>query len=309
MQIIRHLDALNSSLSGGAVSIGNFDGVHLGHAHIARQLAAQAKQYGGPAIVFTFDPHPIHLLRPEEILPPLTWTDRKAQLLAEQGVDILLAYPTDAALLALSPHDFFAQIVLGRLAPRGMVEGDNFRFGRGRAGDMALLRKLTAENGLDLDVISAVQFENSPVSSTRIRQLLSEGAIQAAAELLTQPYRLRGIVAHGAGRGGPLGFPTANLEALDTLLPAPGVYAGRGFRQEKVWPAAIHIGPNPTFADATSKVEVHLIGCDETLYGSRLEVDFLTRLRDIERFSDAAALKRQLALDVEKTRCVAAGDV
>ena len=308
MQIIRHLDALNSSLSGGAVSIGNFDGVHLGHAHIVGQLVARARQYGGPAIVFTFDPHPIHLLRPEEVPSPLTSTDRKAQLLAEQGVDILLTYPTDAALLALNPHDFFEQIVLGRLAPRGMVEGDNFRFGCDRAGDIALLRELTAEHGLDLDVVSAVQFENSPVSSTRIRKLLSEGAIQSATKLLTQPYRLRGIVAHGAGRGGPLGFPTANLEALETLLPGAGVYAGRGFWQKNAWPAAIHIGPNPTFADATSKVEVHLIGCDETLYGSRLEVDFLTRLRDIERFSDAAALKRQLALDVEKTRCAAAGD-
>ena len=304
MQIIRHVDALNASLSGGALSIGNFDGVHRGHAEIVKQVVARAKQYGGPAIIFTFDPHPVRLLRPDEVPPPLTWTERKAAILESHGVDILFAYPTDPNLLNLSPADFFKTLVLSRLGVRGLVEGENFRFGVGRSGNVALLRKLTATNGIDLDIIAPVQFDGIPVSSSRIRQLVASGAVDIAGQLLTQPYRLRGMVTHGAGRGGLTGFPTANLEAIDTILPASGVYAGRGFCGGKTWPAAIHIGPNPTFSETKGKIEVHLIGCNESLYGSTLEVDFSTRLRDIETFADVNALCKQLALDVEKVQNV-----
>ena len=304
MQIIRHVDALDTSLCGGALSIGNFDGVHRGHAEIVKQVVARAKQYGGPAIIFTFDPHPVRLLRPDEVPPPLTWTERKAAILQSHGIDILFAYPTDRSLLALSPVDFFEKVVLGRLAVRGLVEGDNFCFGSGRSGNVTLLRELTSANGIDLDIVAPVQFDGSPVSSSRIRQLVAAGAVDVASQLLTQPYRLRGMVTHGAGRGGLTGFPTANLEAIDTILPASGVYAGRGFCGEETWPAAIHIGPNPTFSEAKGKVEVHLIGCNESLYGFTLEVDFSKRLRDIETFADVNALCKQLALDVEKVQNV-----
>lgn len=308
MQIIRHVDALDSSLCGGALSIGNFDGVHRGHVEIIKQVVARAKQYGGPAIIFTFDPHPVQLLRPDQVPAPLTWTERKAAILQSHGVDVLFAYPTNASLLALSPVEFFEQIVLGRLGVRGLVEGDNFRFGNGRSGNVALLRELTAANGIDLDIVAPVQFDGSPVSSSRIRQLVAGGAVDTAGQLLTQPYRLRGTVTHGEGRGGLTGFPTANLEAIDTILPASGVYAGRGFSGGKTWAAAIHIGPNPTFSEAKGKVEVHLIGCNEFLYGSTLEVEFLTHLRDIETFADVDALCKQLTLDVEKAQNIIGPD-
>ena len=298
VKLIRDPAAIPEQFRGGAVAIGNFDGVHLGHAAIVRQLLARARAVGGPAVVFTFDPHPVRLLRPQEAPPPLTWTDRKAELLGCLGVAAVIAYPTDEQLLALEPAEFFDQIVRGRLAARGIVEGTNFYFGRRRAGTIDVLRSLSTAAGLTLDVVEPVVIDGEPVSSSRVRKLLSAGDVDAACRLLTEPYRLRGMVQHGAGRGVKLGFPTANLAAIDTLLPGPGVYAGRAIVEGAAWPAAINVGPNPTFGEQALKVEVHLIGFDRPLYGQPLEVDFLRRLRDVQRFDDVAALKAQLQRDV-----------
>ena len=298
VKLIRDPAALPDEFRGGAVAIGNFDGVHLGHAAIVRQLIARARQVGGPAVVFTFDPHPVRLLRPTEAPPPLTWTDRKAELLGRLGVAAVIAYPTDERLLALSPREFFEQIVGGCLAARGMVEGTNFFFGHKRAGTIEVLGRLCAAAGLTLDVVEPVVVEGEPVSSSRVRRLLRAGDVDAACRLLTEPYRLRGMVQHGAGRGAKLGFPTANVAAIDTLLPGAGVYAGRAMAEGKVWPAAINVGPNPTFGEQSLKVEVHLIGFTGPLYGQPLEVDFLRRLRDVQRFDDLAALQAQLQRDV-----------
>ena len=212
----------------GAVTIGNFDGVHLGHARIVERLLARAREVGGPAVVFTFDPHPVRLLRPEAAPPPLTWTDRKAELLARLGVDAVLAYPTDEALLALEPEEFFAQIVRDRLDARSLVEGPNFRFGRGRTGTIDLLGKLAGAAGIVLEVVEPVIVAGEIVSSSRVRRLLADGQVGQARGLLTQPYRVRGMVVHGAGRGAKIGFATANVDAIDTILPGARRLCGPG---------------------------------------------------------------------------------
>lgn len=295
------------------MAIGNFDGVHRGHARIARRLIAKAREANGPALVFTFDPHPVRLLRPEAAPPPLTWTDRKAELLHELGVDSLIAFPTDEALLALSPEEFFNQIVRQRLAARAMVEGPNFFFGHNRAGNIETLGRLCQGAGLSLDVVEPLVVGGAYVSSSRVRALIQQGDVRLAGELLTRPYRIRGMITHGAGRGAKIGFPTANVDAIDTLLPGGGVYAGRAITSEEnrdtnptrkrgTWPAAINIGANPTFGEHALKVEVHLIGFAGNLYGQPLEVDFLARLRDIQPFESVAALKDQLARDVAEAR-------
>ncbi|MGI8982220.1 MAG: bifunctional riboflavin kinase/FAD synthetase [Pirellulaceae bacterium] len=298
MQLLRSLADFPTSLRGGAVAIGNFDGVHRGHARIVERLLARAKEVGGPAIVFTFDPHPVRLLRPEHAPPPLTWTDRKAQLLSQLGVDAMIAYPTDEALLALSPQDFFSRIVRESLAAKAMVEGPNFYFGKGRAGTIEVLRNLCDGSKISLDIVEPLKVGEDFVSSSRVRKLVQGGDVSAAAELLTQPYRIRGMVTHGAARGAKLGFPTANLDAIDTLLPAAGVYAGRAILPDKNWPAAINLGPNPTFGEQAVKVEVHLIGFTGSLYGQPMEVDFISRLRDIRRFGSVDELKAQLYEDI-----------
>ncbi len=281
MKLLRDLDGLPETVRHGAVAIGNFDGVHLGHARIIQRLAAQARELGGPAVVFTFDPHPAKLLRPDRAPVPLTWTERKMDLLAELGAEVVIAYPTDAALLQLSPREFFDRIVRRKLEARAMVEGPNFFFGHDRQGNVKLLGEFCREAGIPLVVVDPVVVGGQPVSSSRVRVLVSRGAVDDARRMLTWPYRIRGTVVHGAGRGRDLGFPTANLEGIETLLPAEGIYAGRAYVDGRSWPAAISLGPNPTFDDRRLKAEVHLLDFRGTLYDRTIEVDFLSRLRDI----------------------------
>jgi riboflavin kinase/FMN adenylyltransferase len=257
----------------------------------------------------------VRLLRPEQCPPPLTWTERKAELLATRGVDWIVAYPTDEALLQLSPDDFFQRIVRDALAAKALVEGPNFYFGHNREGNVERLRQLASAAGVSLDVVQPVEIDGEIVSSSRVRNLISRGDVRQAERLLSAPYRIRGMVTHGAGRGAKIGFPTANLGAIDTLLPAQGVYAGLARLAEaslaeaglstSILPAAINLGPSPTFGDPTSRVEIHILGLDEPLYGQPLEVDFLARLRDIRPFDSPAALVEQLTRDVEQVKHIA----
>jgi riboflavin kinase/FMN adenylyltransferase len=301
MRLLRSIDDLPHDLRGGALSIGNFDGVHRGHAKLVERLLAKANELNGPAIVFTFDPHPVRLLRPESAPPPLTWTDRKAQLLADLGVTAIIAYPTDEALLALSPQEFFKRIVQDKLAALAMIEGPNFFFGHNRAGNIETLGQLCDSAAISLEIVPPVTVARQIVSSSRVRAAIQAGDVDLARQLLTRPYRVRGMVTHGAGRGAKLGFPTANLAAIDTLLPAQGVYAARAISTAGQWPAAINIGPNPTFGEQSLKIEAHLVGFDGSLYGQPLELEFLSRLRSIRPFDSVEALKNQLNHDIAAT--------
>jgi riboflavin kinase / FMN adenylyltransferase len=304
MHIIRQLKELPLEARGGAVAIGNFDGVHRGHVAIVRRLLERAASVGGPAIVFTFDPHPVRLLRPDQCPPPLTWTERKAELLAAQGVDWIMAYPTDEALLNLSASEFFDRIVRDSLAAKAVVEGPNFYFGHNREGTIERLQQLTALAGISLDIVPPVEVDGAIASSSRVRQLIAAGEVGTANRLLSAPYRIRGLVTHGVGRGAKIGFPTANLAGIDTLLPAQGVYAGRAWIDGQSWPVALNLGTSPTFGDLSIRVEVHLLDYHESLYGRPMEVDFLARLRDIRPFPSVDALIQQLKHDVEQVRKV-----
>jgi riboflavin kinase/FMN adenylyltransferase len=305
VRLLRSLDNLPDDLRRGAVAIGNFDGVHRGHAKLVERLLAKAREVSGPAVVFTFDPHPVRLLRPGDAPPPLTWTDRKAQLLDELGVTAVIAYPTDEALLQLTPEGFFERIVRQQLQARGMVEGPNFFFGRGRAGNIETLAELCKTANVSLEIVPPIKVGSEFVSSSRVRAAVAAGDVDQARQLLTRPYRVRGMVTHGAGRGSKIGFPTANIEAIDTLLPGQGVYAAQAIATAGNWPAAVNIGPNPTFGEHAQKVEVHLIDFTGSLYGQPLEVDFLSRLRSIQPFESVEALKAQLAQDVAAARTIA----
>ncbi len=220
------------------------------------------------------------------------------ELVAEIGVDAFVAYPTDEKLLALSPQEFFSDIILDTFRAKAVVEGPNFFFGKDRAGDVKLLKELCRINSITAETVTPVKSDDRYVSSSRIRDHIAAGDVAFACEMLTQPYRIRGMVIHGSARGAGIGFPTANVDAVDTLLPGPGVYAGRAYCDAGVWPAAINLGPNPTFGEQSCKVEVHLIGFDGSLYGQPLEVDFLGRLRDVRSFEGVDSLQQQLRLDV-----------
>lgn len=305
MKLIRKLSDFPASLKGGALTIGNFDGVHRGHGVLINELKQSAAALNGVAIVFTFDPHPVRLLRPEQTPPPLTWTNRKADLLAELGVDAVVAYPTNQEMLQLSYTDFFDRIIVERIGAKAMVEGPNFYFGRDREGNVERLRQLCRDRDINLKIVDPILESDSYISSSRIRDLIRDGYVDKARQLLTRPYRIRGMVTHGAARGSKIGFPTANLDAIDTLVPAAGVYAGRTYVHGRSHWSAIHIGPNPTFGDDRLKVESHLLEFEGSIYGEAIEVDFVRRLRDIRQFDSAEDLVRQLELDISATRDVA----
>lgn len=298
-QILTDLADFPASLRGAALAIGNFDGVHRGHAGLVASLVALAHRLGGPALVMTFDPPPQAVLVPERRLPPpLTTIQRRAELLAGLGIDALIAYPTDKQLLGLTARDFFQQIVVARFGVRGMVEGPNFRFGRDRAGDVKLLHELCSGQGMEFAIADVALTGELMVSSSRIRGFLAGGDIESANAMLTQPYEVSGTVSRGSQRGRELGFPTANLTQIHSFVPAAGVYAGRVAFDGDDYPAAINVGPNPTFGESESKVEVHLVGWDGDLYGRQMACRFHHRIREVRKFDSLEQLREQIQKDV-----------
>jgi riboflavin kinase/FMN adenylyltransferase len=287
----------------GAVAIGNFDGAHRGHASLIAELVPAARRLGGPAVALMFDPHPSVLLRPEKSVPLLTSPAERAEQLHLLGADQVLTLRTTPSLLTLRAVEFFEQVVRQRLAAQAMVEGSDFRFGRGREGTIELLSVLCRQAKLALTIVPPLMFQGSEVSSSRIRECLLQGDIATATRLLGRPYRLHGVVGSGQRRGRTIGFPTANLEQVATVIPGDGVYAVRVLQETgQTWTGALNIGPNPTFAEQERKIEVHLIGFQGDLYGHSLAVDFITRLRDTRSFAGPAALIEQLRKDIEQAR-------
>jgi len=289
-----------------AVAVGNFDGVHVGHAAIVGRLREAAERHRVPAVVLTFDPHPASILRPEQAPLPLTTPARRAELLLALGVNAVCVQPADAVLMALEAEAFYEGVLRGRFAARAVVEGQDFRFGARRRGDVAMLAALCGRDGVDLDVVPPVVIDGEAVSSSRIRTLVAAGRVAEAHTLMTAPYRLTGAVVVGARRGGTIGFPTANLAGIATLLPALGVYAAVAHVDGVAVPAAVHVGPNVTFGETSVSVEAHLIGFAGDLYGRPLDVDFLDRVRDTRRFASVEDLKAQLADDVAAARRIVA---
>ena len=301
--VIDRTAAAPPGFAGGAVAVGNFDGVHRGHQALVATAARWAVRVGGPAVAVTFDPPPFQILVPDvPTRPPLTALDDRADLLRAAGADRVIVYRPDRELLGLSPESFARDVLFGQLGARAVVEGYDFRFGRGRAGDTALLRGLCDAAGVGFEEVSPLTAGGEAVSSSRVRSALLAGDVAAAADLLGRPYRVTGTVVTGARRGRTIGFPTANLADVPTVLPGNGVYAVRGFVNGVAWPGAANVGPNPTFGDDARKVEVHLIGFTGDVYGMRLPVEFVAKLRDTRPFAGPAELIDQLGRDVAAAR-------
>ncbi len=287
---------------GGAVAIGNFDGVHRGHQALVAETVRQAQAVSGPTVVLSFDPPPVHLLRPGSEQPPLTPLEERIQLLASYGANFVLILRTTAELLHLSAAEFFAQVVQERLAAQAMIEGENFRFGHNREGDTSLLATLCQTAGISLTIVPPVMLGDRPISSSRVRQALLAGDVRGAAEQLGRPYRVQGIVGTGQKRGRTIGFPTANLAEVRSVLPADGVYAVGVATASGRWMGAANIGPNPTFGENARKVEIHLLDFTGDLVGQAVTVDFFERVRDTRPFPSVADLVAQLHQDVEWVR-------
>lgn len=306
MIVIENVREFPSRARGAFVTVGNFDGVHRGHQALLSRLRAKADAAGAPALAITFDPHPATLLRPAEAPVPLVWPEREVELLREAGATEVGVFRTGNWLLELSAREFFDRVIREQIGARGLVEGPNFAFGHDRRGDVTILGDWCAAAGIDFEVVEGTRLDGELVSSSRIRRILAAGDAEYAARLMGRPYRIRGLVGRGAGRGAGLGFPTANLIEIDTLIPADGVYAARAFVDGRgpSYPAACNIGPNPTFGEKGRKVEAHLLGFAGDLYDRRIELDFLRRLRDTRRFPGLDDLLRQVRADIEETRRV-----
>jgi riboflavin kinase/FMN adenylyltransferase len=287
----------------GAVTVGNFDAVHRGHQALVAAARRQADAVGGPAVVVTFDPPPHLVLHPDAApRPPITTLADRAALLHAAGADHVVILRTSPALLALSAEAFFEDVLARQLGARAVVEGYDFRFGRGRAGTNATLRELCAAAGLAFEEVPPVTYREEPVSSSRVRSAIVNGDVARAAELLARPYCIVGTVVAGAKRGRTIGFPTANLADVPTVLPGNGVYAVRAEVGGRMWPGAANIGPNPTFGEDARKVEVHLIDFAGDVYGKPLAVEFVAKLRETRPFAGAAELVEQLKKDVEEAK-------
>jgi riboflavin kinase/FMN adenylyltransferase len=309
LRTIAGIDSLDRSLRRPIVTIGNFDGVHLGHRAILETVVRRARDLSGEAVVYTFEPHPRKVLRPETAPRLLTTLEQKIELMEQAGVDAVIVEPFTLEFARTEAEDFIRRRLHAALHPIEVYVGYDFHFGRDRVGSMRLLTELGPRLGFSVTIIPEVTVEGGDVNSTRIRQLLADGLPELAARMLGRPFTVRGRVVRGDERGRTLGFPTANLDPENEVLPAPGVYAGhlrllddgdppRG----RLLPAVTNVGRRPTFGGDAIRAEAHAIDWDGDLYGRRVEVSFALRLRGERRFEDAAALRRQIGADVEEAR-------
>ncbi len=289
------------------LAIGNFDGVHRGHQYLLQRVVEEANELGLQPKVMTFHPHPSVVLG-RSTLPVLTSVDRKVARLQDISPSLEVLVETfDRALASMSPRQFAEEMLVGRHHVRRVVVGANFRFGKGRAGDLQTLRELGAELGFSADSLQLLSDGGEPISSTRVRGLVNSGDVEEAARLLGAPHELWGEVVAGDRLGRTLGFPTANLGSVAELLPSNGVYACRvsipalGRRD---LPAVCNIGTRPTLGQQTVQVEVHVLGLEAELYGHELGVLLISRIRDEKVFENLGALAEQIAIDVEQARIV-----
>ena len=303
MRIIRDFAELAGTKQ-TVLSIGNFDGVHSGHRVLLKKLTEKSQKYAVPSVVFTFDPHPLEILRPDRFPPKLTQVERKAELLAACGIDFLFAFPTQANLLEMTYSEFFEEFIRGQLRARAMVEGPNFFFGKNREGNVERLAKLCEKNGIDFETVQIIEDNALPISSSIIRKLLQDGEVRKANEMLSVPFQIEGVVVVGDQRGRQLGFPTANLQQIGTLIPGDGVFAGRVMTNGRSIKCGINVGSNPTFEVAERKVEVHLIDAEADLYGQTLRVDFTQKIRDVKKFESVEELRNQILLDIDQIKTV-----
>jgi riboflavin kinase/FMN adenylyltransferase len=306
MQVIRDLSQLPSPLPYPVVTLGNYDGVHVGHQEIFRRVRARATQHHGTAIVFTFEPHPLKVVAPERCPPIMVTCSQKIALIEAHGIDLVVCQPFQERFAAQSPADFVAQYLVRGLGVRLVIVGYDYSFGRGREGTIDHLRELGLEYGFDLEVVEPIEVDGEIVSSTRVRQLIPAGRLREANRCLGRPYSIAGQVIHGDHRGRKLGFPTANIRSTDELLPKKGVYVIRVRWHDRFFDGVLNLGVNPTFGQREVTIEPHLFDFHEDLYGETIEVFFVKRLRDEVKFESPEALVAQIHRDVAEARQVLA---
>jgi riboflavin kinase/FMN adenylyltransferase len=293
-------------LNGSTVTVGSFDGVHLGHQAVLSEIARRAHEAGRASILVTFEPHPLEIINPAAAPPLLTTGPERLEILAQSPLDYVVILRFDRHLAGLSPDQFVREVLVERCQVRELVIGHDHGFGRGRSGDVATLRRLGTDLGFEVDVVEPVDYTGLPVSSSRIRRAITGGDLASAGVMLGRPYGVVGRVGEGERRGRLLGFPTINLGELSPrkLLPPDGVYAVRVEWGGGGGGGMMSQGPRPTFYDGRRVLEAHIFDFEGDLYGEWVRIEWIERLRDIERFESVDHLSRQLQQD--RTQALAA---
>lgn len=307
MKVIHGLEAVQP-MSQSVLTVGNFDGVHRAHQQLLAQANLFAARTGGQVVVLTFEPHPLTIVAPHKAPPRLSLPEEKLRLLGEAGADITVVAKSERGLLGLEAEKFVEEVLVARFHPTHIVEGPSFGFGRGRKGTPELLARVAHRFHCEVHIVEPVRLqieegETVMVSSSLIRDLLRNGRVREASMCLGRPYCLVGEVVGGDKRGKGIGFPTANLQVHDQLIPAEGVYAGHALAADGVRRlAAISIGKTPTFGETELRVEAHILDFDGDLYGQPLRIEFDRWLRRQEKYGSAAALVEQLHKDVASVK-------
>jgi riboflavin kinase/FMN adenylyltransferase len=285
--------------NGSTVTVGSFDGVHLGHQAVLREIGRRARAAGRASVLVTFDPHPLEVVNPEAAPPLLTTGPERLEILAQSPLDYVVLLRFDRHLAELTPEQFVRQILVDRCAVRELVIGHDHGFGRGRSGDVETLRRLGSAIGFGVDVVDPVDTAGQLVSSSRIRRAVAGGDLSTAGAMLGRPYGVVGRVGHGERRGRGLGVPTINLSELSPrkLLPPDGIYAVAVEWREGRTGGMMHQGPRPTFHDGRRVLEAHLFDFDGNLYGEWVRIEWVERLRDVEHFGSVAELQAQMEHD------------
>ena len=305
METIFGIDHLTRQLVNPVVTLGNFDGVHLGHQKIFQKVKSEASKIGGESVVITFEPHPLKVLAAQSCPPLLTPLRTKTLLIERSGMDILLCIEFTKIFSELSPHDFVKAVLVEKVGARKVIVGYNYHFGKKKQGNPQTLKQIGSLFNIQVEVVEPLTIEGITVSSSKIRDMIKKGRLEQASKFLGRHYSIFGKVIEGAKRGQSLlGFPTANLEISDELYPFPGVYAVEVLWRGQSFQGVANVGSSPTFQAGEGKIllEVHLLGFHEGIYGEEIQVDFIRRIRDEARFDSVAQLITQIQKDVEWAR-------
>ena len=296
-------DRMPDALRGGVVALGNFDGFHLGHQAVAGEAIRLAKAAGRPAIIATFDPHPVRFFAPQSPWFRLTTLDQRQQLFEDAGADAMLVFDFDAELAATSAEDFIVKLLIERLGFSAVVTGEDFTFGKARGGNIHVLRDIGGAHGLSSTAMGPVVDNVGVISSSRIRTALQDGDCATATTLLTRPFTVQGVVQHGDKNGRLLGFPTANIDIGHYLRPRYGIYAVKGRLPDgRILNGAANLGIRPTFDPPKELLEPHFFDFAEDLYGQNIEIEFHAFIRGEAKFDSLDALMAQMAQDCDESR-------
>jgi riboflavin kinase/FMN adenylyltransferase len=306
MQVFRGIESVQKKFKNPAITIGNFDGVHMGHQALFRRVKQWAEELDGESIVVTFDPHPLEVLFPQKAPPFITSHLQKLDLIASCGIDATIVIPFDHEFSRISAREFVEAILVEKIGTRAIVVGHDYRFGHSREGDIPFLRRLGEQYGFKVEIVTAIRMNDTPVSSTSIRQMIANGNIREANKLLGRPFEVSGTVIEGRKRGLQLGFPTANIRMPAVAPPRTGVYVVEAEVDGKRYGGAANLGYNPTFGDGELSLEAHLFDFNQDIYGKPITIRFIDRLRDERRFSGPEELSAQIKKDVETAKRVLA---